>query len=165
MRILCTGDGTFTGENLIIGKYYDALEVDTPTEAQNRAFHALLQEYWASNIDSYNAKNFDQFRDFIKRDLGVGFERYKYVEETTEGLKWGTVKAASDIPENVALDASGKPLVAGVLKSWKKYTKKERKETIDRLINTMLRCGINSKKFDEILEGMRSEVYTETTAQ
>jgi hypothetical protein len=161
MRILCTGDGTFTGDDLIVGKYYDAVEVDTPTEAQNRAFHALLQEFWSSGAHSYNAKNFEQFRNFIKRDLGAGFERFKYVEETPEGLKWGSAKAAYDIPENVALDADGQPLAQGVLKSWAKYTKKERRETIDRLINTMIECGINSKRFDEILEGMRSGVYAE----
>ena len=32
MRILCTGDGTFTGDELIFGKYYEAEEADTPTE-------------------------------------------------------------------------------------------------------------------------------------
>jgi len=162
MRILCTGPGTYTGEELQEGRYYDAVEYDSPTEQQNRAFHALLQEFWSSNCHSYNAKNFVQFKDFIKRDLGAGFERYRYVVETAEGLKWGQVKAAYDIPENVAMDAYGKPLAAGVLKSWGKYSKKERKETIDRLINTMIQCGVSSKKFNEILEGMRSEVYTET---
>jgi len=165
MRILCTGNGTFTGDDLIEGRYYDAVEADTPTEAQNRAFHALLQEFWSSGLHSYNAKNFEEFRDYIKRDIGAGFEKFRYVVETKEGLKWGTARAAFDIPENVALDASGKPLAAGILKSWKKYSKKERKETIDRLINTMIQCGVNSKKFDEIIEGMRSEVYAETTAQ
>jgi len=158
MRILCTGAGTFTGDDLQEGRYYEAVEFDTPTEQQNRAFHALLQEFWSSNCHSYNAKNFEQFRDFIKRDIGAGFERYRYVIETPEGLKWGQAKAAQDIPENVAYDANGKPLAAGVLKSWAKYSKKERKETIDRLINTMIECGINSKKFDEILAGMRSDL-------
>ena len=156
MRILCTGPGTYTGDDLQEGRYYEAVEFDTPTEQQNRAFHALLQEFWSSNCHNYNAKNFEQFRDFIKRDLGAGFERYRYVEETAEGLKWGQSKEG--IPENVAKDAQGKPLAAGVLKSWAKYSKKERKETIDRLINTMIQCDVSSKKFDEILEGMRSDV-------
>ena len=158
MRILCTGDGTFTGDDLQEGRYYEAVEFDTPTERQNRAFHALLQEFWSSGCHSYNAKNFEQFKGFIKRDLGAGFERYRYVIETQEGLKWGQSKAAHDIPENVAYDAYGKPLAAGVLKSWAKYSKKERKETIDRLIKTMLYCNVSSKKFDEILEGMRSDL-------
>jgi len=164
MRILCTGPGTFAGDELTEGRYYEATEADTPTERQNRAFHALVQEFWSSNADSYNARNFDEFRNFIKRDLGAGFERYRYVEATEEGLRWGTSSARQGIPKNVAHDAQGKPLAAGVLKSWSKYTKKERKETIDRLINTMIRCGVSSKKFDEILDGMRSDVY-ETASQ
>ena len=162
MRILCTGPGTFTGDELIEGRYYDAVEADTPTENQNRAFHALLQEFWSSGLHSYNAKNFEQFKDFIKRDLGAGFERFRYVIETKEGLAWGAAKAANDIPQNVARGADGHPLAAGVLKSWKKYSKKERTETIDRLVSTMIQCGVNSRKFDEILKGMRSDLYTDT---
>jgi len=161
MRILCTGPGTYTGDELTEGRYYEAVEADTPTEKQNRAFHALLQEFWSSNVDSYNAKNFEEFKNLIKRDLGAGFEKYRYVEDTEKGLRWGTAKAAWDIPLNVALDINGNPLAAGVLKSWKNYTKKERKETIDRLINTMIRCGINSKKFEEILKTMEANC-TET---
>jgi hypothetical protein len=166
MRILCTGPGTFTGDELQEGRYYEAAEADTPTDKQNRAFHALLQEFWASGTHSYNAQNFEQFRDFIKRDIGAGFERYRYVEEIAgEGLRWGSASAKQGIPETVAHDAQGHPLAAGILKSWAKYSKKERKETIDRLIATMIQCGISTKKFDEILEGMRSEVYAETATQ
>jgi len=158
MRILCTGPGTYTGAELIEGKYYEAVEVDTPTERQNRAFHALIQEFWVSGCHSYNAKDFDTFRNYIKRDMGAGFERYKYVEQTSTGqLKWGGCKTADDIPENVARDECGNPLVSGILKSWSDYSKKERTETIDRLINIMIQCDVNSKKFYEIIYGMRSD--------
>ena len=162
MRILCTGPGKFSGDELIEGRYYDAIEADLPTEKQNRAFHALLQEYWVSGVHSYNAENFKRFRDFIKRDLGAGFERYRYVEETESGLRWRASRTRQAIPKTVARDADGNPLIGGVLKSWGDYTKKERTETIDRLINTMIQSGVNSRKFDEIIEGMRSEVYLET---
>jgi len=165
MRILCTGPGTYAGDELTEGRYYEAVEADTPTEKQNRAFHALLQEFWSSGAHSYNARNFEQFRDFIKRDLGAGFERYRYVEETENGLRWGASSAKQGIPKTVCRGADGQPLAAGVLKSWSKYTKKERKETIDRLISTMIQCQVNSKKFDEIIEGMRSDLYSETATQ
>jgi len=147
MKILCTGQGTFTGDDLVIGRYYEAAEFNEPTEQQNRAFHALLQEFWVSGCHSYNAKDFDQFRDFIKRDLGAGFERFKYVEQTDQGLRWGNAKKREDIPKTA-------PLMAGILKSWSDYSKKQRKETIDRLISTMIQCGVDSKKFYEILKGM-----------
>jgi len=168
MRILCTGSGTYTcetGKDLIEGRYYEAVEADTPTERQNRAFHALLQEFWSSGTHSYNTGNFDEFRNFIKRDLGAGFERFKYVEETKSGLRWGSCENKLDIPNNVARDECGNPLAAGILKSWSDYTKKERKETIDRLISTMIQCGVSSKKFEEIIDGMRSDVYADATHQ
>ena len=154
MRILCTGPGTFTGDELLEGRYYDTVEVDTPTERQNRAFHALLQEFWSSGTHSYNARNFEQFRDYIKRDLGAGFERYRYIEETGDGLRWGQATARQGIPETVARDAQGNPLAAGILKSWAKYSKKERTETIDRLLATMYQAGVNSAHFEEIVRGM-----------
>jgi phytoene/squalene synthetase len=81
------------------------------------------------------------------------------VEETEAGLVWNSCPASQGIPKTAVRSANGSPLAAGTLKSWAKYTKKERRETIDRLINTMIQCGVNSKKFDEILEGMRSDVY------
>jgi len=165
MRILCTGTDSYTGDELIEGKYYEAVEVDTPTERQNRAFHALIQEFWASGCHSYNAKSFNQFRNYIKRDIGAGFERYKYVEQTSNGLKWGDCKTSDGIPENVARDERGNPLASGILKSWSDYSKKERTETIDRLINIMIQCDVNSKKFYEIIDGMRSDAYKDTSQQ
>jgi hypothetical protein len=160
MRILCTGPGTFTGDELTEGRYYEAVEADTPTEKQNRAFHALLQEFWSSGAHSYNAKNFEQFKDFVKRDLGAGFERYRYVEETGDGLRWNSCRASQGVPETAARGANGVPLIAGVLKSWAKYTKKERKETIDRLINTMHQAGVQTNRFYEILTGMEDRTCT-----
>jgi hypothetical protein len=32
MRILCTGPGTYAGDEPIKGRYYEAVEADTPTE-------------------------------------------------------------------------------------------------------------------------------------
>jgi len=165
VKILCTGSGTFTGDDLIEGRYYEAIEADSPTERQNRAFHALVQDFWVSGCHSYDAKNFDQFRDFIKRDIGAGFERFRYVEETESGLKWGSCRIKEKIPKNVAVDEKGNQLAAGILKSWSKYSKKERKETIDRLIAIMIQCGINSKKFDEILKGMEDSLYQNSQQQ
>jgi len=119
LLIICTGPGTFKGDKLKTGFQYEVLEYETPTEKQNRLFHSLLQEYWASGAHSYNAKNFPQFKKLIKRDLGT----YKN-------------------------------------KSWAKYSKKERQETIYRLISTMLQSEIYckrelySRKFDEILKSL-----------
>ena len=139
---------------LVPGKYYEIERADTPTARQNRAFHALVQEFYASGLHSYGAGGFAEFRAYIKRDFGAGFASYKYVEETPEGLRSGERARLADVPERVAAGADGRKLVWGKLKSWADYTKKERKETIDRLISAMTQAGVNSRKFDEILAGM-----------
>ena len=139
---------------LVPGKFYEMEEADTPTARQNRAFHALLQEFYASGAHSYSVSGFAEFRNYIKRDLGAGFASYKYVEETAFGLRWGECAKPGEIPETVAVGTDGRRLVAGKLKSWADYTKKERSETIDRLISAMTQAGVNSRKFDEILAGM-----------
>jgi len=46
------------------------------------------------------------------------------------------------------------PVIKWRLKSWRDYSKKERMESIDRLIAEMVQAGVNSKKFSEILQGM-----------
>jgi hypothetical protein len=104
-------------------------------------------------MHSYSVSGFPEFRDRVKRDLGAGFASYKYVEETPEGLRWGECLTREKIPETVARGKDGRKLVAGKLKSWADYTKKERRETIDRLISAMIQAGVNSKKFDEIIAG------------
>jgi len=135
--ILITGEGTFTGDNLTVGKYYNAEPACEGTENQNRAFHALLQCYWASGCHSYNARNFLHFRALIKLNLGAGAECYTSL-----------------------VNPDGTPNPEGRrdyrLKSWRGYTKKERRETLDRLIAEMVQAGVNGKKFDEILSGMEN---------
>jgi hypothetical protein len=37
------------------------------------------------------------------------------------------------------------------VKSWGDYTKRERMESIDRLISEMIQAGVDSRKFHEIL--------------
>jgi hypothetical protein len=139
---------------LVPGKHYEIDRADTPTARQNRAFHALVQEFYASGAHSYNVSGFAEFRNCIKRDFGAGFASYKYVEETPFGLRWAECEKPGDIPETAARDKNGARLVAGKLKSWADYTKKERTETIGRLISAMTQAGVNSRKFDEILAGM-----------
>jgi len=135
LKIFITADGQYSGASLKIGCYYNAEPVDdSGTNEQNRAFHALIQEYWASGAHSYNAKNFGHFRELIKFNLGAGAERYYSL-----------------------VDSEGKPSEPRILwriKSWANYSKRERTETIDRLIAEMIQAGINTNKFNEILRGM-----------
>ena len=135
MQILVTAPGEFVGDGLVVGKYYQVEETDEGTDRQNRTLHALLQEYWRSGCHSYNAKSFPHFRELIKIYLGAVAEKYYSL-----------------------VDDKGKlvdePIVRYRVKSWTRYSKKERTETIDRVIAEMEQVGVQTKKFYEILEGM-----------
>jgi hypothetical protein len=152
VSILITGDDTFTGDKLEIGRYYITEPADTGSLAQNSAFHALCQEFWASGLHSYPAKSFREFRDCIKRDMGAGAEYYVYVKK--DSLLRAKSKDREAAVREAAVDRDGNPVVWIKLKSWADYTKRERTETIDRLISTMHQAGVQSKKFYEILRGM-----------
>jgi hypothetical protein len=128
--------------------------LETGTNAQNRAFHALITEYWRSGCHSYPAKTFAEFRDMIKRSLGAGFESYVYAEIVDGKPRIQGAKKYEDIPESVRKDPDLKQLVRGRLKSWSDYTKKERRLTMDRLISEMHHVGVQTPAFMRILEGM-----------
>jgi hypothetical protein len=146
MTILITEDGYIAeGKQPEVGKRYYLTDAESGTEAQNKAFHALVQEYFKSGCHSYTCSSWQELKDFIKRDMGAGFESFVYADES--GMH--EVKTKEEIP-------AGTPRthIRGKLKSWGKYTKKERRETMDLLISTMIQVGVNSKKFNEILDGM-----------
>jgi hypothetical protein len=138
MRICVIEQGIFTGDDLQIGCEYDCTPAEDGTNRQNNAWHALLAEYWRSGCHSYNAKNFLHFRGLIKLHLGAGTERF--------------YSLVDDVGRAVEI-----PIIKHRVKSWKRYNKKERKESIDRLIAEMHQVGVDSKKFYEILEGMEDK--------
>jgi hypothetical protein len=149
VRIFITGQGKYASAiPLKTGEYYDAEPAMTGTDAQNRAFHALLQEYWSSGMHSYPSKSFEEFRDCIKRDLGAGFSEYVYITRNGKRAK------SKELPVDYMV-YEGEKFLFGKLKSWADYTKKERRETIDRLLSSMYQAGINSRKFEEIVKGMQ----------
>jgi len=135
MRIYVTAPNAFVGDDLVPGEEYEVRPAGTGTERQNRAWHALLQEYWTSGCHSYDAGNFPHFRELIKLYLGAGAEKYHSL-----------------------VDDRGNPLIRPAVrhrvKSWTRYTKKERKESIDRLIAEMHQAGVQTRKFYEILQGL-----------
>jgi hypothetical protein len=145
--IQITPDGYMhlSGDAPEVGHKYQLEDIAEGSLAQGRAWHALAQEFWASGAHSYNVKTFMEFRDCLKRDIGAGFESYIYADET--GIH--KVKTLEEIPDTV--DRAHK---LGKLKSWADYSKKERRYAIDRLISTMDQAGVNTRKYQEILEGL-----------
>ena len=140
MKILITAPCQFTCnafDEPKVGCYYNIEPASEGTDAQNKCFHALCQEYWRSGCHSYNARSFEHFRALIKLYLGAGREKFYNI-----------------------VNADGTPCPEGRedwrLKSWADYTKKERQESIDRLIAEMTQAGVNTKKFYEILDQLET---------
>lgn len=164
MKILITESGYMveSKDSPVIGKRYNLEDAVNGTAAQNKAFHALLQEYFKSGMHSYNVDNFVDFKNQIKRHIGTGFESFIYVDikkpvmglETLDRPVIRDAKKYEDIPEAIRKDEHMKELIRGRLKSWSDYSKAERQKTLDLLIAEMTEAGVNSKKFGEILEGM-----------
>jgi len=150
MLIQITPDGylALSKDAPVIGRKYTLEDAETGSGAQNRAWHALAQEYWRTGLHSYPAKTFAEFRDYLKRDLGAGFESFVYASPA------GVVKVKTR--EEIPQEYNNSRFAMGRLKSWTEYTVKERRESIDRLIAEMVQAGVNTPKMEEIIQGMES---------
>jgi hypothetical protein len=149
MMVLITGDDTFcvqSSDTPVVGQRYNLEPADEGTNKQNRLFHPLIMEWYKSGLHSYGDVDYVKFRELIKRDYGCGFESYVYA--TPDGLQ--RAQYIEEIPEKYR----NAKYSMGKLKSWARYTKKERKETIDRVISAMIQCGVNTYKLNEIMEGI-----------
>jgi len=149
MTITIAPDGTYLPASKdipIVGRSYILEDATTGTGAQNRAFHALIGEYFRTGLHSFPARSFAEFREYVKRDLGAGFESFIYA--SPEGVV--KVKTREEIPA----EYNNSKYAMGRLKSWADYTLKERRETMDRLISEMNQAGVNTPKYQEILSGM-----------
>ena len=107
------------------------------TDQQNRAFHALLGEYWKSGLSSY--ESYDDMKDTIKLRI-AGADEYIFIDN-------GKVRHAKSLEE-----VRGR--YAEVPKSWADFTLEQRRDAIDEVIREATVAGINSKKWGEILQGM-----------
>lgn len=138
-----------------VGHYYFLESATEGTGAQNRLFHSLTMEYFKSGMHSYDASNYGDFKNQIKRKLGEGFESFIYADIGNNGKAYlQEAKKAGDIPKKIMNDPEMKALVRGRLKSWSDYTLKQRKKCIDNVITEMLNAGVNTTKFEEILKGI-----------
>jgi hypothetical protein len=107
------------------------------SDAQNRAFHSLLGEYWKSGLSSY--ESYDDMRDTFKL-RAAGADEYIFIEN-------GKVRHVKSLDE-----VNGR--YAEVPKSWADFTVEQRKDAIDEVIREATMAGINSRKWEEILRGM-----------
>jgi hypothetical protein len=120
---------------------YVTIKITLPTrwgtDQQNRAFHALLGEYWKSGLSSY--ESYDDMKDTIKLRI-AGADEYIFIDN-------GKVRHVKSLD-----DVNGR--YAEVPKSWADFTLEQRRDAIDEVIREATVAGINSKKWGEILQGM-----------
>lgn len=123
---------------------YITVQISQPkkigTDAQNRAFHSLLGEFWVSGLSSY--ESYEDLKDSIKLKV-AGPDEFIFIKD-------GKVRRSKTL-EGV----EGR--YAEVPKSWADFTRDERKEAIDWVIKEANLAGINSKKWDEIIKGMMED--------
>jgi len=165
---LCIGSSegvyefSFEGEEPEEGKSYLLEDSINGSLAQNGLFHSLVLEYWKSGKSSRKDLEYDDFRDRIKRWLGKGFDGFWYFEVVERNGKYFPkktfVKKKEEIPEEIRNDPDHSEFIYGRLKSWSSYTLTQRRKTIDNLIIEMLKVGVNSKKFNDILKGINYEI-------
>jgi len=155
MKILITESGYIpqSADTPEVGKYYTLETADNQTAQQRKAWHAIVHEWFKSGLWSYDTIDFKQFRDYIKKDYGAGFEKYKWVDDN---YCIHTAKTMEEIPLYVLeAQANGQHgRINGVLKSFSNYTKKDVKDSLDKLISACMEAGLNSRKFQEIITGM-----------
>jgi hypothetical protein len=123
---------------------YVTIQISLPkkigTDAQNRAFHALLGEFWSSGLSSY--ESYEDLKDSIKLKV-AGPDEFIFIKD-------GKVRRSKTL-EGV----EGR--YAEVPKSWADFTRDQRKAAIDWVIKEANLAGINTKKWDEIIKGMIGE--------
>ena len=113
------------------------------TDAQNRTFHALLTEFYISNLHSYVC--YEDMRDDFKI-RAAGAKEYLYMTIENGRYRQHTCKDIIDIPKNCTW--------CKIPKSWTEFTKEERNLAINLVITEGLNLGVSSDRWFEIINGM-----------
>lgn len=127
---------------------------DSKSLAQNKAFHSLLGCFWRSGCSSFGSYN--EMKDYYKLAVGhIAWTRYVFM--TPDGLEY--VTDHNDVPQGVKSYSDPYPA------SWANITVEKATQAINQLINDMLEAGVSgsdqSKKFDEIMDGLYNESWYE----
>ena len=146
----------------IIGGIYDLLEYDEQTDKQRKAFHPLVKLYFNSGCYNYECRNWLMLKDYIKRDVGEGYEYLEYADTdyTIVKIKYTD---RDKIPDDVLLDYhnGNKKRIKGILKSTAKYSRKQYSKMIDSLCREMIASGVLDSKFGEGFQEILTEIKFE----
>ena len=99
---------------------------------------------------------FYEVKMMFKQKYGAGADHYEFVNEIFAMI---SVKTKEEIPDYAwqSFTAGNRGRIKQVLKSWSRYTKKQRTKLIDTTIDIMKHISVDSKKFTEILDGLEEE--------
>lgn len=116
------------------------------TDEQNRAFHAMLTEIYVSGQHSF--KSYEDMRDYFKLK-GAGAKDFTYIDIENGRMTQHTVKLLDDVPRDCIWCKNPK--------SWIDFNRDERAKTIEYVKAYGYEIGMNSKKWEEIIEGMNND--------
>ncbi len=110
------------------------------TDEQNRAFHALINEFFLSGYSSFDSVF--EMRNYYKL-LSGGADYYIWFDD-----KGG--RHSAELIEHIPKGA----LYVEVPKSWTKFTREQRANAIDLVMKEGFNAGVNTQHWDEIIQGM-----------
>lgn len=146
----------------VVGGVYDLLEYDEQTDKQRKAFHPLVKLYFNSGCYNHECRTWLELKDYIKRDIGEGYEYLEYADKNYTIVK---IKYADKdkIPDYVLLDyANGnKKRIKGILKSTAKYSRKQYSKMIDSLCREMISSGVLDSKFGKEFQDILTDIKFE----
>lgn len=114
------------------------------TDEQNRAFHALINEFFLSGCSSFDSVF--EMKNYYKLQAS---EPLYYI--------WFDINGELHYAEKVSQISKGALKVVKIPKSWANFNREERKTAIELVISEGYNAGVNSKKWDEIIKGMQDE--------
>lgn len=137
------------------GVSYTLQKSDFDREGLNNLFHLLVDEYFHSGAYSWTAETMPDLRDCVKVYLGKGFEWVSYIDDNGH-IKKCNRKQFDFLPEYIRQD---KTRVIGHAYSWAKYSDQERYDTILRLKTQMKMDGVDTQRFNDILDDISRMSY------
>lgn len=143
----------------VVGGVYDLLEYDEQTDKQRRSFHPLVKLYFNSGCYNCECNSWLMLKDYIKRDIGEGYEYLEYADNNYSIIKI-KYKDKDSIPENVLLDYvnGNKKRIKGILKSTTNYSRKQYSKMIDSLCREMIASGVLDSKFGKEFQDILTEI-------
>lgn len=146
-----------SGSMPVAGNLYLLSKGDGVSYLQHALFHPLCQVWYDSQCYPYpDIHDWWDLRQTVKLRMGQGYGYYQYSDEFHRIIKeteW------TNIPYEVIHDYSpegngNEARIKKRLKSLKDYTMPQMSEMISTLIKSMILSGVNSNKFQRILENI-----------